>query len=512
MHFIALVITAVLLLPFPAAAQRGQQMIDFFLQGLQGFQQLEQQQRQQQQLQHAHQVYVGYWQACHGGHIASCDEALSYPFIAERDRQVLFNRRAQLVALQVEAQERARRERAEAEGKQQAQALWYACHGGDISACDRSLIHPHVTFEDRQPLGRQRSRLVALQQEAEAQQRQRQIAAERERERARQAEQQRAVAQQPIYQALYQRIQRTTLGELLAWPPTPLSASAVGGISLLSLSLVLLAWRARSNVEPIASRTTSPSLDAALIALGEQQAPSSAAVPPPLPAEPRSAIVTPASRDTAGAIAALELALAYIEEVRAAPRPAIDDTDTRKRQLNTLALAAKQLDLAQRLDPDAVLETELEGVPLGFTVNELKSSALVLEGITHQVYDVKRALPALIAATELNPHNAHAFYILGLMQAANRSKSKAVAAFASAAALEPKNIDYRKELNRTQNMSEAEILAYHATRTGEKVVDGAVFTANIFIGLWNVFAITWNVLTFPLRLFFRILRVLRLHP
>src|SRR5262249_954311 len=77
----------------------------------------------------------------------------------------------------------------------------------------------------------------------------------------------------------------------------------------------------------------------------------------PTKAEPASPPPTVnAPRDTAGAIAALELALAYIEEVRDADRPALDDVLGRKHLLNTLALAAKQLELARKLDPDAILE------------------------------------------------------------------------------------------------------------------------------------------------------------
>ena len=72
-------------------------------------------------------------------------------------------------------------------------------------------------------------------------------------------------------------------------------------------------------------------------------------------------------------------------------------------------------------------------------------------------------------------------------------------------ALDPKNIAYRKELNRVQNVSGAEIAAYRATRAGEKVFDASVTT-------WNIFAIVWNIVTFPLRIVVGIFRLLRLHP
>ena len=220
-------------------------------------------------------------------------------------------------------------------------------------------------------------------------------------------------------------------------------------------------------------------------------------------------------RDTPGAIAALELAHAYIEEVREADTPGLEDNDVRKHHLNTLALASKQLDAAQRLDPDAILEGQDDKeIPYRYSINELKAEALLLEGITHQTYDLKRAIPALRKATTLNPNSARAFYVLGLTHAANMNKGEAVEAFERAVALEPKNLAYRKELNRAQSLSVGVIAAYKATRAGEKIFDAGVKTANVGIFIynigvytWNVFAFTWNVLTFPFRLVLKIFGV-----
>ena len=53
------------------------------------------------------------------------------------------------------------------------------------------------------------------------------------------------------------------------------------------------------------------------------------------------------------------------------------------------------------------------------------------------------------------PTTPRAFYVLGLTHAANMNKAKAVAAFEQAVALDPKNIAYRKELNRAQSLSGA---------------------------------------------------------
>lgn len=224
---------------------------------------------------------------------------------------------------------------------------------------------------------------------------------------------------------------------------------------------------------------------------------------------------TPAVRDTPSAIAALELAHAYIEEVREADAPDLEDQDMRKHHLNTLALAAKQLDAAQTLDPDASLEGQNEKeIPYRFSINELKAEALLCEGLTHQTYDTKRAIPALRKATTLNPNSARAFYVLGLTHAANMNKAEAVAAFERAVALDPKNLAYRKELNRAGSLSPGEIAAYKATRAGEKIFDAGVKTANagifvynIGVYAWNIFAVTWNIVTFPFRIVLKIFGV-----
>ena len=141
----------------------------------------------------------------------------------------------------------------------------------------------------------------------------------------------------------------------------------------------------------------------------------------------------------------------------------------------------------------------------------MKAEALFLEGVTHQTYDVKRAIPSLVKATMLNPNDPRPFYVLGLTHAANHNKKAAVAALARAVALDPKNLSYRKELNRVENMTAAEIAAYKATRGAEHVFDAGVGVANAGIRvfnfgviLWNIFAFTYNVLTWPLRLVLRI--------
>ena len=64
----------------------------------------------------------------------------------------------------------------------------------------------------------------------------------------------------------------------------------------------------------------------------------------------------PVAHDAPDAIGALRLAHALIENVREAATPAREEHVGRKRQLDLLALAAKQLAIAHKHDPDAILE------------------------------------------------------------------------------------------------------------------------------------------------------------
>jgi tetratricopeptide (TPR) repeat protein len=183
---------------------------------------------------------------------------------------------------------------------------------------------------------------------------------------------------------------------------------------------------------------------------------------------------TPA-RDTTGAIAALELAQAYLEEVRDAEVPGYADATLRKLHLNTLALATRQLERGKELDPDAFLEgNDAQRNPRRLGFDELKAEALLLEGLTHQANDVRRAIVALAASTELRPDNPHAFFALGLSRAAIGQKSGAVEALRQAVAINPKSIIYRKELNRAENLTAVEVAGYRSTRVGDRIVNAEI--------------------------------------
>jgi hypothetical protein len=96
------IIAAVLLLPQPAMAQKGQQIIDLFLQGAQQDiyrqQQLDYQRQQRQELSRQHQVFLSQWHACFQDDLGACEQALGYPYLNFNDRQRLITKRSDIVA------------------------------------------------------------------------------------------------------------------------------------------------------------------------------------------------------------------------------------------------------------------------------------------------------------------------------------------------------------------------------------------------------------------------------
>lgn len=520
----------------PAAAQRGVQILDFFLQ--QADQELQRQQQREIERQRAderarlHSQFVAAWRECHSGSLGACDSALAYPFANPTDRQRLIDRRTQIVAEQRAVEARVERERIEAEREAARQreatdrqrleqereerrkaeldaflAERNACRAYNLAACDTAWRSALATSTDRGEITASRA-----------------IAERFHADRASCRNGGRTACESALTSPALTEALRS---ELVAWhaaapysgpleavtmtagaayaslhalPTSTIVTSAIA--SVLALALGALAYRNRGASSPRPAVGRSPS-DAASESPDPNPTVSASDPEPTAKASPPAP--EPAVRDSAGAIAAMELAHAYLQEVNAADTPAWDDKAGRKEQLNTLSLATKQLELARKLDADAVLAfADGEYAGLRLTLNDIKAEALLLEGITHQTHDLRRAVPALTAATQLNPNSARAFYVLGLVHASNRDKKAAMASLECAVALDPKNLSYRKELNRVQNLTAAEIAAFKATRTGERVFDAGIKTANAGIMAWNIFAVTWNIVTFPLRLVLRI--------
>ncbi len=471
-----------------------------------------------------------------------------------RQRQQAERERAQDLARQQADTERLRREREQEEARlaelKAFSAERDACRGFNIAACDKALDAPQATGALRADLSEWRALALKLDVDLQACQAGSTAACDQAdaspalKDYHRPAIQQWRTAASPFHQArefvMLHTASITAAGANLATSihTLPPSTHITGAIAaMLALALATMVWRSRRRpVGPSLPDSPAPAkampqiagrhgLAAGLLArtsdvyrrlsrrlrrtwvrhLAARRTPAAA----PAPAKPAGLPAIIPQRDTPAALAAMELANAYIDEVREAGLPDLDDEATRKQHLNTLSLASKQLDAAQRVDPDAILEGQDDkDCFYRLSISELKAQALLIEGLTHQVYDTRRAIPALVAATRADPSCANAFFALGLTHAANMNKAPAIEAFQRAVALDPKNLSYRKELNRVENVSEFEIVGYRATRAGEKMFDAGIKTANAGIRVWNIFAITWNIVTFPTRMTFRFLQML----
>lgn len=505
-------------------------LINFFID--QAAQEIDRQDRLERQGQiDERNWFAANWQACGAGDIPACDEALRYPKLSRVDRKKLTKHRAALVeaqkeSLRVAEQERLDAERREKEAAERANAEAQAATQNQISgprlietrgigedqngsreafllaydgcrhyaekSCEIALSLPNTTPEDRSLLLSWQTSIFDLKTDIHSCQLRLPSACDKALASPALAADLRPYVERlrseiqpsddPLITASIQPVAANKF--IAATERLPLSTIIFAGIALLLAGA--LAW----TKIPWPARAKAPS---------EKPSESKPAEPAPPPPKPETAQVpavdTP--RDTPGAIAALELAHAYLDEVKKLGEPNYDDAGDIKRRLNTLSLAAKQLDTAERLDPDAILDVGEGEQALHYRLNELKSDALRLEGSTHP--DPRKALSALKRATAADPENAVAFYSLGMFYAGGRNKPAAVAALKRAVELYPKSIEFRMELDRVQNLSPSEIASFRVARAGIRTYNAGIRTANVFITAWNVFAIVWRIVFFPVR-------------
>ena len=284
-----------------------------------------------------------------------------------------------------------------------------ACLQDDPAACERALTYSKLTPKDRAVLQAKRSAIIAVR---EAAKRERSEAEAAERVRLEQAREQEAAAARQAEILAYNMAQVPRISPV--WMAVAVLAAIV--VVTVAMLLVFVAEARAACVQFKAAlrrarvlRALWPTPATALVQLPTRPAPASGNRK--LPTDTAAACTcggsdvaaTPA-RDTTGAIAALELAQAYLEEVRDAEVPGYADATLRKLHLNTLALATRQLERGKELDPDAFLEgNDAQRNPRRLGFDELKAEALLLEGLTHQANDVRRAIVALAASTELRP-------------------------------------------------------------------------------------------------------------
>ncbi|MEZ5844822.1 MAG: type IV secretion system DNA-binding domain-containing protein [Hyphomicrobiaceae bacterium] len=504
-----ILLISIVSLAAPATARDPNAIFNFLQGKLQ--EEIERQNNRQRQRDGAQQLYNWFneqWQACFNGTaVEACDAALSYPQLNWTDRQRLLARRQAIVTAQeVErraAEEEAERLRAEqaAEREREREAReqrWVAlqaltddmagCRSYLIARCDAARASELISEEQRNRVDAFREVAVAFAADSAACSTGNRDACAtalsspvaNDGDRVRLHVWLAAATPPPttmdiVTSALASPTAAISRG-LASLDTIPRSTLVAAGLAAM-LALALLFILIRGRRVPVAA-TTAPDATTG-VAQRTAAAPSVTASPEPEPIkspvpQPAAAAAAPCSpprsapavtRDTPAAIASLELAHAYLDEVHGSDVPDAEDEIGRRQRLNTLALAVRKLEAAERADPDAVLEgADADGTPYRLTMAELKAEALLLEGLTHQAYDTRRAVPPLTRAAALNPSDPRAFFALGLIQAANKNRAAAVEALKAAVALEPGNITYRVELDRAENMSDAEILGYKATR------------------------------------------------
>ena len=212
--------------------------------------------------------------------------------------------------------------------------------------------------------------------------------------------------------------------------------------------------------------------------------------PPSLPA---AASIAEAPRDTATAVEAMHLAFAYFMEFQEHVERAITDPAFAAHTLNTLSLISRQIEIAERADPSATLTVEdSDGSPITFTLTSMKANALYNEALCRADANPNKAINILEQALELSPGAPNAYYWIGMINASLLNKQAAIDAFETAAALDPSNIEFRKELVRAQAISGSQVAydrAARGVRTTIKIGRWVWYGFWIFAGISLVVAI-----------------------
>lgn len=355
-----------------------------------------------------------------------------------------------------------------------------ACEGGAMDACDRALASRAVTDADRPRLNEWR------------------------------------IAASPVHRAIATlSIYGATAVETAQALPTiirelPLSTQITGGVAtMLALALAMVVVRrapataapaapvgqGASTPAPVAAATAAPSrprrrplrrkLWRGYVRLLHWRRWYASAkpvkdVPPKAVSAPAAAVAAlqDRPRDTETAVDAMQLALAYIAEFTDDLGNALDDPAYAARVLNTLSLISRQIEIADRADPTAIVTIETDkGEEITHSVTTLKAAAIYYEAMCRMAADPKRSLRLLEQVLEHTPDAAHAYFWIGTLNADMLNKGAAVAAFEKAVALDPRNMDYRKELVRAQSISGSQI-AYDRAATGVRT------TVSIAKWLW----------------------------
>lgn len=400
----------------------------------QAWEQTRRQQELEQQRQAEIQAFTAAHDRCRSYDVTACDTAVASPHASPQNR-------SQLLAWRASAQD--------------FESHRVACKTGSIPECDAALASPVANEAVREALIEWR-----------------------------------AMAS-PIRRTLAYATETGSIAasNVRALPVSTLVMTAVAGLVGLALLLVMR----RTHAVPVAVSAAAPvnqiPQPSRLVHRLTRKARhvyvrSLANFRRPKPATPAvAAAVTSEPRDPVAALAALELAQAFMSGVADRISAAEGNPAQAAQFLNELSLASRQLDLAGRADPGAVLTIEDDGATLTFNLTELKARALFLEGVCRSEADPNRAIRILTQAAELEPMMVRAHYSIGLLEAQLYRKARAIAALERAVALEPKNLDFRKDLQRVRNISVGEIAFEQAAAGTRKTIRGVKIAGTCLAGI-----------------------------
>ena len=171
------------------------------------------------------------------------------------------------------------------------------------------------------------------------------------------------------------------------------------------------------------------------------------------------------------ALQCVRLADSYLKDVENVVDQIEGDEERSYELLRTLELALKQLDKAEQMDSTVTFEK--------VDIPHFKGCALAYRGYIENVGLGKRskAIATLKRAIETCEDVAEAHHGLGLIYSQTGGKEVGLRHLKRAVELEPENLDYRKDLDRLENVSSA-VLKFGAFRGSWKVL---LVLAGIFV-------------------------------
>lgn len=227
----------------------------------------------------------------------------------------------------------------------------------------------------------------------------------------------------------------------------------------------------------------------------QEPSPSERAPTSPPPRDPAPATLVPALRpapaaqspplelapiDTPAALRALKLAAAYLEEIDKDLDYA--DEQQAKSARTTLALAAKQLDLAHAADPNAALEAG----DVRITQQEIRAATLVIEAKTWFPHKSYKAISIIDAAKALDPNSFDVWFWSGFFNFEQRNRDAAVRDLERALDLEPDNLPALKLHDRAKNLGAAEVALFKVADARDNVAIATAKTINTARTVWRV--------------------------